>query len=178
MAAARSLLACHNLQTAEEGMFKGFMTLMQAVSYWWIRSDEDRWISAICSGLDQWENMEIFSIDDQNIFESWCVFVYPEKMKSDVHEQGGGREGGILSCLIDVMRTKLLQQVTERPAGAHTHTHTLITANISCNRLKLTSDSFTGSIPTQWLTPGWIHFRSAEFKSSGHVENCWLLLEN
>lgn len=27
--------------------------------------------------------------------------------------------GGTLSCLIDVMRTKLVQQVTERPAGTH-----------------------------------------------------------
>lgn len=38
--------------------------------------------------------MEIFSIDDQNISVSWCVFVYPEKIKSDVHAHAGGREGG------------------------------------------------------------------------------------
>ncbi len=63
--------------------------------------------------------------------------------------------------------------------------HTLITANISIaasqqlteTNIRFLHRTLTYS-PTQGLTPGWIHFRSTKFKSFGHVENCWLLLEN
>lgn len=83
--------------------------------------------------------------------------------------------GGNLSCLIDVMRTRLMQQVTEKPAGTHWWRANITIAATDWKQHQILLSAVTHS-STQWLTPGWIHFRSSEFKS--HAVNCWLLLEN
>lgn len=43
------------------------------------------------------------------------MFVHPEKVGPTCVPG----LGGTWSCLLDVMRTQLVQQVTERPAGTH-----------------------------------------------------------
>lgn len=58
---------------------------------------------------------------NENIMTSRCALAYLEKMRFDAHSLC---RGGILSCLIDVMRTELLQQVTEKPAGLCVNAHT------------------------------------------------------
>lgn len=51
---------------------------------------------------------------NKSIVTSWHVLAHPEKMRFDALRLC---RGGILSCLIDVMGTELLRQVTEKPAG-------------------------------------------------------------